>query len=110
MGGFASGKYALAICDRCGFSYQYTALKKEWTGFKVCVECYEPKHPQLMPKRSVSDPQALQEPRPDRASVLDVYVNAPGDSSFVAIGMMPVAVTKDLVSQSQMGTVTALTT
>ena len=61
---YASGKYAVAICDRCGFRYQYTQLKKEWTGFRVCSECYEPKHPQLEPPRHLADPEALRHPRP----------------------------------------------
>ena len=56
---YASGKYSLAICDRCGFRYKYTKLRKEWTGFRVCSECYEPKHPQLDPPRHLVDPQAL---------------------------------------------------
>ena len=46
---YASGKYAVAICDRCGFQYKYSQLRKEWTGFRVCAECYEPKSPQLEP-------------------------------------------------------------
>ena len=62
---FASGKYAIAICDRCGFQYKYLTLKKEWTGFRVCPECYEPKHPQLEPIHNVSDPEALYKPRPN---------------------------------------------
>ncbi len=61
---FASGKYALAICDRCGFEYKYTSLKKEWTGFRVCNECFEVKHPQLEPVNQGADAQALQNPRP----------------------------------------------
>ncbi len=56
---FASGKYAIAICDRCGFQYKYLTLKKEWTGFRVCPECYEPKHPQLEPIHNVSLIQKL---------------------------------------------------
>jgi len=35
------------------------------TGFKVCSECYEPKHPQLEPEPHVSDPEALYKPRPN---------------------------------------------
>jgi hypothetical protein len=61
---YASGKYSVAICDRCGFRYKYTKLRKEWTGFRVCSECYEPKHPQLNPPRHLVDPQALKNPRP----------------------------------------------
>lgn len=62
---FASGKHSLAICDRCGFRFKYTQLQKEWTGFRVCSECFEPKHPQLEPVRHRADPQALRHPRPD---------------------------------------------
>ena len=62
---YASGKYALALCDRCSFEYKLSELKEEWTGFKVCSECYEPKHPQLEPKPHVSDPEALYKPRPN---------------------------------------------
>ena len=31
---YAQGKYARAICDRCGFDIPYLDLRKEWTGFK----------------------------------------------------------------------------
>ena len=65
---YASGKYSVAICDRCGFRYKYTQLKKEWTGFRVCSECYEPKHPQLEPPRNLPDPEALRDPRPSLAA------------------------------------------
>tara|TARA_R110000803_G_scaffold52239_4_gene107518 strand:+ start:975 stop:1310 length:336 start_codon:yes stop_codon:yes gene_type:complete len=61
---YASGKFAIAICDRCGFRYSYKKLKKEWTGFRVCSECYEPKEPQLEPLPHTSDPEALKNPRP----------------------------------------------
>jgi len=62
---FASGKKALAICDRCGFRYRLHQLKKEWNGLKTCPSCFEEKHPQLEPHTSPSDPQAIFEPRPD---------------------------------------------
>jgi len=61
---YASGKHSVAICDRCGFRFKYSKLRKEWTGFRVCSECYEPKHPQLEPVRHVADPEALRNPRP----------------------------------------------
>lgn len=35
------------ICDRCGFKYRLDELVKEWTGFRVCSKCLDPKHPQL---------------------------------------------------------------
>lgn len=54
--------------------YDYTSLKKEWTGFRTCEECWEPKHPQLDPTYPPPEPQALYEPRPDRIEPMDVPV------------------------------------
>jgi|TARA_R100000808_G_C2021119_1_gene69262 hypothetical protein len=71
---YASGKYARAICDRCGFEYPYTSLQKEWNGLKVCTDCFEPKHPQLEPPPPPFEPEALYDPRPDRAEGLDIFV------------------------------------
>ena len=67
---YASGKFAKAICDRCGFEYKLLELKKEWNGLKTCPECYEPKHPQLEPTPTVADAQALYEPRPNNDKIL----------------------------------------
>ena len=65
MARYARGTKSKAMCDRCGFKVPYLSLRKEWTGFKVCHECFEPKHPQLEP-RHANDAQTLREPRPDR--------------------------------------------
>jgi len=62
---YAAGKFALGECDRCGFVYKLHQLKKEWTGFKVCPQCYEPKAAQLEPLPHVADPESLYQPRPD---------------------------------------------
>ena len=62
---YASGKFALAICDRCGFRYRLHQLKKEWNGLKTCPSCYDPKHPQLEPPTYITDPEALYDPRPN---------------------------------------------
>ena len=70
---FASGKNALAECDRCGFRYKLSQLKKlvineSDTNIKVCPQCWEPDHPQnLHGKYPVDDPQAIRDPRPDYA-------------------------------------------
>lgn len=42
---FKIGDYN-AICDRCGFEHKASELKEEWTGLMVCVDCWEPRHPQ----------------------------------------------------------------
>lgn len=68
---FASGKNAIAECDRCGFGYKLTELKKltiktKQVSIKVCPTCWEPDQPQLsLGMYPVDDPQALREPRPD---------------------------------------------
>ena len=68
---FASGKFAIAECDRCGFRFKLTALKKltiktKNVSIKVCPECWEADQPQLqLGMYPVNDPQAVREPRPD---------------------------------------------
>lgn len=74
---YASGKHAWGISDRSGRRYRLREMKKEWTGSLVGPDEYEPKHPQLYPPRVVADPQALRNPRPDKAEALLVYVDAP---------------------------------
>jgi hypothetical protein len=33
-------------CDRCGFTYRMSQVRKEYTGLMVCDKCYETRHPQ----------------------------------------------------------------
>ena len=35
-----------ALCDRCQKKFYASQLKKEWTGWRVCKSCFDPKHPQ----------------------------------------------------------------
>ena len=30
-------------CQRCGFKYPLTALKREWTGLRVCPDDFDPR-------------------------------------------------------------------
>jgi hypothetical protein len=68
---FASGKKAIAECDRCGFRYKLKQLKKltiktKSTNILVCPTCWEKDQPQLqLGMYPVDDPQALRNPRPD---------------------------------------------
>lgn len=65
MSKFASGKFSSAVCDRCGFPVPYNSIKAEWTGLRVCEDCFDPKHPQLEPtKKDLSDPKPLRHARP----------------------------------------------
>jgi len=106
MAGYTSGKFGLALCDQCGQQFKLNQLKKEWTGFKVCDECYEPKHPQLEPKRTLNEPQALLEPRPEGRLGVNVFVGDTGDSSFASIGMQFMPPARNLVAGAMLGTVT----
>lgn len=78
---FASGKHAIAECDRCGFRFKLKDLRGETVKLKpinnrVCPSCWTPDHPQLqLGMYPVQDPQALRNPRPDR--------------SYVSSGVMP---------------------
>ena len=63
---FSQGKYALAISDRSGMAFPYNEMVREWTGAFVHNSEYEPKQPQLDPKPTSADPQALQRARPAR--------------------------------------------
>jgi len=68
---FASGKYAIAQCDRCNFRYKLQQLKRliiktKNVNILVCPECWEEDQPQLsLGMYPVNDPQAVRNPRPD---------------------------------------------
>jgi len=82
----ATGKFSYGICDYCGQRYSYRDLKKNWRGFMVCPEDYEPKEPQIEPLRYRGDAIALADPRPDRTEPLTVVVNnTGGDTPFETV-------------------------
>lgn len=68
---FASGRYAIAICDRCGEEWMLKELKKEIvkqreTGLLMCPDCWDPDQPQLMLGTfPIDDPQGLRTSRRD---------------------------------------------
>ena len=70
---FASGKNAIAQCDRCDGRFKLKVLRREIIKTKnydllVCPECWDPDHPQLqLGMYPVDDPQGLRNPRPDRS-------------------------------------------
>lgn len=72
---FSSGKNSIAECDRCGFRFKLTQLRKETVKTKirnvlVCSSCWDPDQPQLLlGMYPIDDPQAVRDPRPDRSYV-----------------------------------------
>jgi hypothetical protein len=96
---FASGKIAIAECDRCGQQYKLKRLKTEIIKQReyqllVCPECWDPDHPQLMLGTfPVDDPQALRNPRNDTTYVTSGINNngyISGGSRDIQWGWAPV--------------------
>jgi hypothetical protein len=121
---FASGKRAIAECDRCGQQYKLKQLKTEIIKQRkyellVCPECWDPDQPQLMLGTfPVDDPQALRNPRRDTTYItsgLNAKGSLSGGSRDIQWGWAPVggasffdsALTpNNLVMQGFVGTVT----
>jgi hypothetical protein len=125
---YASGKHAIAECDRCGERYKLKELKKlviktQQVNILVCPECWDPDQPQLqLGLYPVNDPQAIREPRPDTSYV----VSGRGVDGFVqdgsrqfqwgwapvggASGFDTVLTPNALISQGLVGSVTITTT
>lgn len=134
---YASGKYAIAECDRCGFRFKLKMLRHETVKtklfqVKVCQECWSPDHPQLqLGMYPVNDPQAVRDPRPDVSYLVsgnsglqinltgigpDGYGSPEGGSRVFQWGWNPVGLGFDdgltpnnLVAVSLVGTVTIIT-
>jgi hypothetical protein len=93
---FASGKYAIAECDRCGQRYKLKQLRKltiktKLVSIKVCPECWEPDQPQLsLGMYPVDDPQAVREPRPDVSYTVSgtsgLQINDSNDTTEQGVG------------------------
>lgn len=101
---FASGKHAIAECDRCGQRFKLKELKEEVvktkrTNIMVCSQCWDPDHPQLqLGMYPVNDPQALRNPRPEKgvAASRDItwgWNPLMGCSATTAIGTVTVTTT-----------------
>lgn len=109
----ATGKFSYGLCDYCGRRYRYLDLKKNWKGFMVCPEDYEPKEPQIEPLQYRGDAIALTNPRPDRTEPLTVVVNnAGGDTPFETIpnSMQPAPSTIAVEGVGELGSVTVVIT
>lgn len=124
---FASGKIAIAMCDRCGFRFRLRNLKIEIIKTKqyqllVCNECWDPDHPQLqLGMYPVDDPQALRNPRRDTTYVtagVNTNGNLTGGSRDIQWGWAPVGGASSfdavltpnyLVGVTSVGTVTVTT-
>ena len=121
---FASGKYSIAECDRCGQRYKlkqlkFEVIKTKLYQLKVCDECWDPDQPQLqLGMFPVDDPQAVRQPRPDlsyEASGLDILGYPSGGSRDTQWGWNPIGgsslndsglTPNNLIATTYVGTVT----
>ena len=135
---FASGKYAIAQCDRCDGRYKLKELRTQTVKtkpfkIKVCKTCWDPDQPQLqLGMYPVNDPQAVRDPRPDLSylqsgttGLQELLTNSTsvqgigfpsGGSRDIQWGWNPVGMGNDggltpnnLLAQGQLGTVTITT-
>lgn len=125
---FSSGKFSIAMCDRCGQQFKLKKLKTEIIktkqyNLKVCSECWDPDHPQLqLGMYPVDDPQGVRQSRRDTTYVTSGS-NADGEPSGgsrdIQWGWNPVggasqfdaALTPNyLAAVADVGTVTVVTT
>lgn len=125
---FASGKYSIAECDRCGQRFKLKELRKQVLktkiyNIKVCSSCWDPDQPQLqLGMYPVNDPQAVREPRPDTSyqvsGVLDDGYTGGGSRVFQwgwnpvggSSGFDAALTPNNLVLAVELGTVTVATT
>jgi hypothetical protein len=135
---FASGKNAIAQCDRCDQRYKLSELRTQTVKtkpfkIKVCKSCWDPDQPQLqLGMYPVNDPQAIREPRPDLSYLVsgttglqDLLTDSTsiqgigfpaGGSRVIQWGWNPVGLGNDfgltpnnLLGQGQVGIVTITT-
>lgn len=91
---FREGPGGIAvICPRCGMKRHVSDMRREWTGLRVCSQCWDPKHPQLS-VRGVRDRQQVPGgalPEPTDVFAEDLVLNEDGtyvlneDGSFLAL-------------------------
>jgi ribosome-binding protein aMBF1 (putative translation factor) len=78
MSHYAHGQWNV-VCDRCGGDFKSAQLRKEWTGLRVCRDCWDYRHPQEF-LRGKKDRQAPPWVRPEQPEI-DV---SPGSGNEVS--------------------------
>ena len=128
---YATGRFAKRISDRSGLAFPYNEMVKEWNGSTVHYTEFEPKHPQLDPRYHPTDPQSLQNAKPQTIDAkVELGINlvatnifgvvtqsisqfnpipAPGAfETVIANTMQPQTQNKDIKMQSSVGSPTVV--
>lgn len=58
------------VCDRCAFKFRLNTLRAEWTGLRVCSECWDPRPAELSPPNVYPEGLPVRNARPDPGDVL----------------------------------------
>lgn len=75
------------VCDRCGFDYRFSQMRKTWDGLWVCHKDWEPRHPQDF-VRGKSDRQVPPVVRPTvdpELTTTTLSANAASDATSVTV-------------------------
>lgn len=87
MSKYVSGQWN-AICDRCGFKFKSSELKKDWQGLMVCADDFETRHPQTLMK--IATEKAFPEwtrPRPEDVFLETLVCTLSGMQSVSGLGV-----------------------
>lgn len=76
---YKSGDW-LVICDSCSRKIKASKSKERWDGFRVCSECWEPRHPMDF-IRARADKISVPFTRPKTA---DTFIDVPYIDIYVA--------------------------
>ena len=105
MAKYATGKFAQRISDRSGMAFPYNEMVREWNGSTVHISEFEAKHPQLDPRYHPTDPQSLQNAKPQTVpATVFLGINMIAGNIFNSVGMQPTDDNKEVKMNAYVGT------
>ena len=105
MAKYATGKFAQRISDRSGVAFPYNEMVREWNGSTVHISEFEAKHPQLDPRYHPTDPQSLQNAKPQTVpATVFLGINMIAGNIFNSVGMQPTDDNKEVKMNAYVGT------
>lgn len=70
---------AWGLCQRCAFKKRLDSLTLEWSGLRVCSDCYDPRPPQLLPPSVTAEGLPRPDASPDMPNIFVDYDIGPED-------------------------------
>ena len=105
MSKYATGRFAQRISDRSGMAFPYNEMVREWNGSTVHISEFEAKHPQLDPRYHPTDPQSLQNAKPQTVpATVFLGINMIAGNIFNSVGMQPTDNNKEVKMNAYVGT------